>query len=174
MEDVAHHILLFLVGSCCLLLPNFNLMSTHYVFLSSQFFCCNHHVLFFLIPSYYLLCFFLFSLKELFIKFCPSFSVFLILCCYSPYLSQPHFGLSVKVKPTLPKVGSWSPTGLLKTQSSIAGVKSPHIWMFLVLLERSWNSYVQNDLAWAIWTSPAQVMGKRKAGSQTSSLTPDH
>ncbi len=33
-----------------------------------------------------------------------------------PYrLSQPHFGLSVKVKPTLPKVGSWSPPGLLKT-----------------------------------------------------------
>jgi hypothetical protein len=30
-------------------------------------------------------------------------------------LSQPHFGLSVKVKPTLPKVGSWSPPGLLKT-----------------------------------------------------------
>jgi hypothetical protein len=42
-------------------------------------------------------------------------------------LSQPHFGLSVRVKPTLPKVGSWSPPGLPKTQSSIAGVKSPRI-----------------------------------------------
>ncbi len=39
-------------------------------------------------------------------------------------VSQPHFGLSVRVKPTLPKVGSWSPTGLSKTQSAIAGVKS--------------------------------------------------
>jgi hypothetical protein len=30
-------------------------------------------------------------------------------------LSQPHFGLSVRVKPTLPKVGTWSPSGLPKT-----------------------------------------------------------
>jgi hypothetical protein len=29
-------------------------------------------------------------------------------------LSQPHFGLSVKVKSTLPKVGSWSPPRFLK------------------------------------------------------------
>jgi hypothetical protein len=42
-------------------------------------------------------------------------------------MSQPHFGLSVKVKPTLPKVGSWSPPGLPETQSSIAGFKSPRI-----------------------------------------------
>ncbi len=42
-------------------------------------------------------------------------------------LLQPHFGLSVKVKPTLPKVGSWSPPGLPKTQSAISGIKSPRI-----------------------------------------------
>ncbi len=41
-----------------------------------------------------------------------------------PFVSQPHFGLSVRVKPTLPKVGSWSPPGLPKTQSAIAEVKS--------------------------------------------------
>jgi hypothetical protein len=29
-------------------------------------------------------------------------------------MSQPHFGLSVRVKPTLPKVRTWSPSGLLK------------------------------------------------------------
>jgi hypothetical protein len=29
-------------------------------------------------------------------------------------LSQPHFGLSVRVNPTLPKVGTWSPPGLPK------------------------------------------------------------
>jgi hypothetical protein len=84
----------------------------------------------------------------------------------TPHLSQPHFGLSVRVKPTLPKVGSWSPPGLPKTQSSIAGVKSPRNWMFLVSLKRSWSVDVQNGLAWAIWTSAAQVMGKRRAGSQ--------
>jgi hypothetical protein len=52
-------------------------------------------------------------------------------------LSQPHFGISVRVKPTLPKVGSWSLSGLPKTQSSISGVKSPRIRMFVTSLERS-------------------------------------
>ncbi len=33
-------------------------------------------------------------------------------------VSQPHFGLSVRVKPTLPKVRTWSPLGLPKIQSS--------------------------------------------------------
>ncbi len=93
---------------------------------------------------------------------------------FKAILSQPHFGLSVRVKPTLPKVGSWSPSGLPKTQSAIAGVKYPRIWALLVSLERSWSVDVQNGLAWAIWTSTAQVMGKRRAGSQTGSLTPDH
>jgi hypothetical protein len=89
-------------------------------------------------------------------------------------VSHPHFGLSVRVKPTLPKVGSWSPPGLPKSQSSIARVKSPRIGVFLVSLERSWSLDVQNSLTWAIWTSAAQVMGKRKDRSQTGNLTPDH
>jgi hypothetical protein len=89
-------------------------------------------------------------------------------------LSQPHFGLSVRVKSTLPKVGSWSPLGLLKTQSSIAGVKTPCIGVLFMALKRSWSLDVQNGLAWAIWTSTAQVMGKRRADSQIGSLTPDH
>ncbi len=33
-------------------------------------------------------------------------------------------------------------------------------------LERSWNVDIENGLALAIWTSAAQVMGKRRAGSQ--------
>jgi hypothetical protein len=90
------------------------------------------------------------------------------------HVSQPHFGLSVRVKPTLPKMGSWSPPGLPKTQSSISGVKSPCIWAFLRSLKISWSVDVQNGLALVIWTSAAQVMGKRRAGSQTGSLTPDH
>jgi hypothetical protein len=40
-------------------------------------------------------------------------------------------------------------------------------------LERSWSVDVQNALALVIWTSAAQVMGKRRAGNQTGSLTPD-
>jgi len=42
-------------------------------------------------------------------------------------VSQPHFGLSVRMKFTLSKVGTWSPPGLPKTQSLIAGVKKPCI-----------------------------------------------
>jgi hypothetical protein len=32
---------------------------------------------------------------------------------------------------------------------------------------------IENGLALVIWTSAAQVMGKRRAESQTASLTPD-
>jgi len=32
-------------------------------------------------------------------------------------LSQPHFGINVRMKLTPPKVGSWNPLGLLQTQS---------------------------------------------------------
>jgi hypothetical protein len=52
-------------------------------------------------------------------------------------MSQPHFGLSVKMKLTLPKVGTWSPPGLPKIQSSIAGVKTPLIGVFFIPFERS-------------------------------------
>ncbi len=40
--------------------------------------------------------------------------------------------------------------------------------MFLVSLESSWSVDIENGLALAIWISAAQVMGKRRAGSQTA------
>jgi hypothetical protein len=52
----------------------------------------------------------------------------------------------------------------LKTQSSIAGVKTPCLEVFFILLERSRSVDVENDLACAIPTSIAQVMVERKAG----------
>ncbi len=85
-------------------------------------------------------------------------------------LSQPHFGLSVKMKPTLPTVRTWSPPRLPKPQSSSSAVKKPRIKLFFISLERSWSVDVQNGLAWAIWTSAAQVMFERRDGSQTGSL----
>jgi hypothetical protein len=72
------------------------------------------------------------------------------------------------MKLTLPKVGTWSPPGLLKIQSSIAGVKTPRLGVFFIPLERSWSVDVQNGFAWAIWTSTAQVMGKRRTKSRES------
>jgi hypothetical protein len=50
---------------------------------------------------------------------------------------NPTLGLSVRVKPTLPKVGTWSPSGLPKTQSSSSGVKTPRIEISFIPLKRS-------------------------------------
>jgi hypothetical protein len=89
-------------------------------------------------------------------------------------MSQPHFEGSVRLPLTLPKMGLESPPGLLETQSSIAGVKTPCLEVFFISLESSWSVDVQNGLAWVVWTSAAQVMVERRVGSQTGNLTPDH
>ncbi len=89
-------------------------------------------------------------------------------------LSHPYFGQVWGWSPTLGKVGSWSPPGLPNVQSSTIRPKTPRLGVFLVSLERSRSVNVQNGLALVIWTSVAQVMGKRRAGSQIGSLTPDH
>jgi hypothetical protein len=67
----------------------------------------------------------------------------------------------------LEKVRIWSPPRLPNVQSSIARPKTPRIEVFLVSLERSWSVDIENGLALVIWTSVAQVMGKRRSGSQT-------
>jgi len=78
------------------------------------------------------------------------------------------------MKFTLPNLGLWSPPRLLKLQSSISRVKTPRIGVFFISLKSYQSVVVENGLLWAIWTSVAQVMAKRRAGSQTGSLTPDH
>jgi len=89
-------------------------------------------------------------------------------------MSQPHFEGVMRLPFTLPKMGLGSPPGLPKTQSVIARVKTPCIEALFILLERSWSVDVQNVLTWAIWTFAAQVMVERRAGNQTSNLTPNH
>jgi hypothetical protein len=89
-------------------------------------------------------------------------------------MSQPHFEGNVRSPLTLLKMGLGSPSRLPKTQSVIARVKTPRIKAFFIPLERSWSVDVQNDLAWAIWTSATQVMVERRARSQIGSLTLDH
>jgi hypothetical protein len=64
------------------------------------------------------------------------------------------------MKLTLPKWGLGSPSGLLKLQSSIAGVKTPRIKVFFISLERNQSVDVENELAWAIWISVAHVWKK--------------
>jgi hypothetical protein len=89
-------------------------------------------------------------------------------------MSQPHFWKNVRMTLTLPKWGLGSPLGLSKFQSWIARVKTLRIGIFFISLERYESVDVENELAWAIWTSSAQVMCKRRAGSQIDNLTPDH
>jgi hypothetical protein len=91
----------------------------------------------------------------------------------SPNVATP-LRRSVRMTFTLPKWGLGSPSGLPKTQSSIARVKTPCLEMFFILLQRSWNVDVENGLAWVIWTSAAQVMCERRARSQIGNLTPNH
>ncbi len=79
-------------------------------------------------------------------------------------MSQPHFGISVKMKLTLPKVGSWSPPGLLKFQSSSLRVKTPCIGIFFISMERSWSVDAQNGFAWAIWTFASKLWAKEGPG----------
>ncbi len=78
-------------------------------------------------------------------------------------MSQPHFEASVRMRLTLPKVGTWSPLGLPQFQSSIVEVKTPRLEVFFILLERPWSLDVENGLAWAIWTSTTQVMVERRS-----------
>ncbi len=71
---------------------------------------------------------------------------------------------SVKMTLTLPKWGLGSPLGLPKTQSSIAGAKTPRLEVLFIMLERSWSVDVENGLAWAIQTSAAQVCTNEGSG----------
>jgi len=63
-----------------------------------------------------------------------------------------------------PKSGNLESSGIPKNSESIAGVKTPHIEVFFISMERSWIVDVQNGLVWAIWTSAAQVMIKEGPG----------
>jgi hypothetical protein len=75
------------------------------------------------------------------------------------------------MKLTLPKWGLGSLLGLLKFQNSLAGVKTPCIKALFISLKSYQSVDVENGLAWAVWTSTAQVMAKRRAESQTDNLT---
>jgi len=66
---------------------------------------------------------------------------------------------------TLPKWKLGSPLGLLKLQSSIAGVKTPCLEAFFISLKSYQSVDVENGLARTIWTSATQVMAKRRAKS---------
>jgi hypothetical protein len=80
-------------------------------------------------------------------------------------LSQPYLAKCGGEAQHLEKVRSWSPPGLSNVQSSTVRPKTSRIGVFLVSLERSWSVDIENALALGIWTSVAQVMGKRRVGT---------
>jgi hypothetical protein len=51
-------------------------------------------------------------------------------------------------------------TPKMGTCSRIAGVKTPRIGVFFISLKSYESVDVENELAWAIWTSATQVMCK--------------
>jgi hypothetical protein len=83
-------------------------------------------------------------------------------------MSQPYFEKSVRMRLTFSKWELGSSPRLPKLQSSIAKVKTLCMEAFFISLESYQSVDVENGLAWAILTSLAQVMAKRKAGSQTN------
>jgi len=70
-----------------------------------------------------------------------------------------------------PKVGDWESSGTPECLEFDSIDQNTLHWGVLGVIGKV---DVQNDLALVIWTSAPQVMGKRRVGSQTGSLTPDH
>jgi hypothetical protein len=60
-------------------------------------------------------------------------------------------------------MGTWESTGTLESSEfDCRGQKHLSLWLFLISLESYQSVDVENGLAWAIWTSAAQVMTKKK------------
>jgi hypothetical protein len=75
------------------------------------------------------------------------------------------------------RFGRWSPSGLLKLQRPIWGVKSQWLVALFISIESSWSVDVLNGLALLIWRFETQVMTKRRSESRIRGslpvLTPD-
>jgi len=89
-------------------------------------------------------------------------------------MSQPHFGAQCENATHTPKNGKMESSGTPEnSEDDLRGqISSP--WCVLYINGSSWSVDVQNGLASPIWTFAAQVMGKRRVGSQIANLTPDH
>jgi hypothetical protein len=73
-----------------------------------------------------------------------------------------------------PKSGNLESSGTPEnSELELKGQNTSHCG-FLGVIEKVLKCRCLTGLALAIWTSSAQVMGKRRAGSQIGSLTPDH
>jgi hypothetical protein len=71
-------------------------------------------------------------------------------------------------------MGTWEFFGTPETLELNCKGQTPRLEVFFISLENYQSVDVENGLSWAICTSTAQVMGKRKAKSQIGNLTPNH
>jgi hypothetical protein len=78
---------------------------------------------------------------------------------------------SVRMTLTLPK---WGLGGPPKNSELNCRSQNTSPWGVLYTVRKVLKFRCRKWLAWAIWTSAAQVMDKRRVRSQTSSLTLDH
>jgi hypothetical protein len=84
------------------------------------------------------------------------------------------FWPSVGVKPNTWKSWDLESSGTLECSELDIKVQNTSHCDVLGVIGKVLKRRFENGLALAIWTFAAQVMGKRRAGSQTGSLTPDH
>jgi hypothetical protein len=89
-------------------------------------------------------------------------------------VSQHHFGQVWGWSPTLGKVGGLESSGTPKCSELDSKAQNTSHWGVLGVIGKVLKRRYQNGLALAIQTSASQVMGKRRAGSQTGSLTSNH
>jgi hypothetical protein len=71
-------------------------------------------------------------------------------------------------------MGTWESSKTPKTLEFDFKDQNTSLWCVFYDIGKLLKSRCRNGFIWAIWTSATQVMAKRKAESQTGSLTLDH
>ncbi len=103
--------------------------------------------------------------------FLPSTSVYIN--CRIEGVATPLWP-SVGVKPNIPKVGDLESFGTPECLGFNSKAQNTSHWRVLGVIGKVLKRRYRKYLALSIWTFLTQVMGKRRAVSQTASLTPDH
>jgi hypothetical protein len=73
-----------------------------------------------------------------------------------------------------PEMGTWESSRTAETSEFDYKGQTSRIGVLFISLENYQRVDVENGLIWAIWTYAAQVMAKRKVGSQIGNLAPNH
>ncbi len=94
--------------------------------------------------------------------------VFLLVVFHNPTLAK------CEDETHTPKVGDLESSGTPESLKFDSKGQNTSPWDVLGVIGKVLKCRCKKGLALVIWTSAAQVMGKRRAGSLTASLPPDH